>query len=341
MNIDYVDICVGLAWGDEGKGKIVSHLTSKKEYDFVCRWCGGDNAGHTIYVDNKKYSTHLIPSGVFHGIKSIIGPGCVINVKSFFKEINYLKENGFDVNLIKISPKAHIITDEHIEEDINKYKSTFGTTGRGIGPCYRDKYARIGRQVHQYKEVFNEYIWDEKLNGKILCEGSQGFWLDVDHGNYPFITSSNTLPYSACNLGFPPQKIRKIYGAIKIYDTRVGIDPDFPESLNLNNELSLIAKVGDEYGTTTGRLRTVNYLNMDKLIQALRISGTTHLIISKIDILESVNIYKYFYRNELYEFNSINDMIESITKIINQQNTFIEDIILSRSPKEINASVLN
>ena len=331
--VEYVDICVGLAWGDEGKGKIVSHLT--KNYDYVCRWNGGDNAGHTIYVDNKKYSTHLIPSGVFHGIKSIIGPGCVVNIKSFLNEINYLKNNGFNTNLIKISSKAHIVSDEHIYEDKEKYKNKIGTTARGIGPCYTDKYARKGKTVNDFKHELKEYIWDEVLEGKILCEGAQGFWLDIDHGNYPYVTSSNTLPYSACSLGFPHQKIRKIYGAVKIYDTRVGIDPEFSDELINNKELKMIAETGKEYGTTTGRLRVVNYLNINKLIKALYCSGTTDLIISKIDILEEVNIFKYIYNNEICSFESMESMIESIKKIINESNNYVSTILLSRSPKEI------
>ena len=330
--IEYADICVGLAWGDEGKGKIVSALA--REYDYVCRWNGGDNAGHTIYVNDKKYSTHLIPSGVFHGIKSIIGPGCVINIKSFFKEINYLQENGFNTDLIKISPKAHIISDEHICEDETKYKKDLGTTARGIGPCYSDKYARIGEIVSNFKNELGQYLWDEVLEGKILCEGAQGFWLDIDYGNYPFVTSSNTLPYSACSLGFPPQKIRKIYGAIKLYDTRVGTDPEFPGIL-INDELSLIGQLGKEYGTTTGRPRTVNYLNVDKLLQALYISGTTDLIISKVDILEKANIFKYIYKNEICEFDLSTSMITSLQNIINESNNHVSNILLSRSPKEI------
>ena len=234
--INYVDICCGLNWGDEAKGKIVSYLSKVGNYDFVCRWSGGNNAGHTIYKDGIKYKTHLIPSGIFYDIPSIIGPDCVVNKKSFFQEVNYLKENGFNTNLIFISPNAHVVTEEHISEDKKKLLNIQGTTGKGIAPCYKDKYARKGILVKNIPE-FNNYLWDEKLYGNILCEGAQGFWLDINHGNYPYVTSSNTLPYGACSLGFPPQLIRKIYGASKIYDTRSGIDPFFPETLLKDNEL--------------------------------------------------------------------------------------------------------
>lgn len=335
MNIEHVDICVGLAWGDEGKGKIVSELSKANEYDFVCRWSGGNNAGHTIYVNNKKYSTHLIPSGVFHGIKSIIGPGCVVNEKSFFEEIHYLQENGFDTSLIKISPKAHIVTSHHIEKDKQKYNKVLGTTARGIGPCYSHKYARKGTRVMNVKESFADFIWDEKLYGKVLCEGAQGFWLDVDYGNYPYVTSSNCLPYSACNLGFPPQKIRKIYGAVKIYDTRVGTDPDFPDDLLCNQELMTLATEGNEYGTTTNRLRNVNYLNLDKLISAIQISGTTDLIISKVDILEKTNIYRYYYQDDLHTCEAIDTMKQEIETILTSQNSLLKTIIFSSHPEKI------
>lgn len=337
MNIDYVDICVGLAWGDEGKGKIVSQLASSGEYDYVCRWSGGNNAGHTIYVDGIKYSTHLIPSGVFYGIKSIIGPGCVVNIRSFFDELRYLNDNGFDTSLIKISPKAHIITDDHIIEDKKKYANSIGTTAKGIGPCYRDKYARVGSRVSDYEQVLEGYIWDERLEGKILCEGAQGTWLDIDYGNYPYVTSSHCLPFSACNLGFAPQKIRKIIGALKIYDTRVGLDPEFPEELDYDAELARIGDIGKEYGTTTGRARRVNYLNMDKLLKALELTGTTEIIISKIDVLESelVKVFKFYYKNVLRQVESIEEMKEEINMIIKSENNYVKEIIYSGNPDKI------
>ena len=132
-----VDVCCGLAWGDEAKGKIVSELASSGKYDMICRWGGGNNAGHTIYIKGIKYKTNLVPAGVFYNIPSIIGPDCVINQAGFTEEINYLKSHGFNTDCIKVSPKTHVITDKHIEEDKLNYGGQ-GTTSKGIAPCYRD-----------------------------------------------------------------------------------------------------------------------------------------------------------------------------------------------------------
>ena len=335
MNINSVDICFGLGWGDEGKGKISAYLSKKNKYDFVCRWAGGNNAGHTIYVNNNKYVTNLIPSGIFYGIKSIIGPDCVVNINSFFEEIEYLQNSGFNINLVKISPKAHIISDKHIKEDIKKYKNKLGTTAKGIAPCYRDKYGRTGKRVIDYYEELKDFIWDEKLYGNILCEGAQGFWLDINYGNYPYITSSNTLPYSACSLGFPTFYISNIYGAIKIYDTRVGNDPDFPEKLLEDKELLELGELGQEYGSTTGRKRIVNWLNMDKLIKAINISGTNCLIISKIDVIKKLDIYKFYYNDKLIKFNSYKEFEINIKHILKKNCELIKNIYLSDNPYSI------
>ena len=307
--INYVDIVCGLAWGDEAKGKIVAQLAKSGKYNYICRWAGGSNAGHTIYIDGIKYKTHLVPSGVFYGVKSIIGPDCVINKEHFYEEIDYIKRNGFDISLIKISPKAHVITSEHIEEDKKKYFAQQGTTAKGIAPCYRDKYGRVGTRIGDDKnyEDFKDYIWDEKLDGNILCEGAQGFWLDINYGNYPYITSSTTLPYGACSLGFSPKLVQWIYGACKIYDTRSGLDPLFPEDLLNDAELLLVADAGKEYGTTTGRRRKVNWLNLIKLKDSINISGTTHLIISKMDVLNDVKIFKLI-NNDVISFENSNIM---------------------------------
>jgi adenylosuccinate synthase len=333
LMVEYVDICCGLAWGDEAKGKLVSYLSKNNDYDFVCRWAGGNNAGHTIYINNIKYKTHLIPSGVFHNIKSIIGPDCVVNIKSFFEELEYLKSNNFNTSLVKISPKAHIITDNHIEEDKLKY-GALGTTSRGIAPCYRDKFGRTGIRAESCDEL-KDYIWDEKLYGKILCEGAQGFWLDINYGNYPYITSSTTLPYGACCLGFPPQKIRKIYGAAKIYDTRAGVDPDFPEDLLENPLIKQVILEGKEYGTTTGRMRKVNWLNLDKLISAINISGCTDLIISKVDVLDKLQFYKLIYMNIIHNFETMNDMKNNILDVLKKNCPLLLDIKFSQHLEDI------
>ena len=186
-----------------------------------------------------------------------------------------------------------------------------------------------------YKDILESYIWDEELYGNILCEGAQGFWLDINYGNYPYITSSNTLPYSACSLGIPPQLIRNIYGAAKIYDTRVGLDPDFSEELFNDKDLSKIAINGDEYGVKTGRKRKVNWLNVDKLIKAINISGVTHLIISKIDILENTNMFKFYYNNELAVFDNIISLKNKLTEIINNNCILLKNMQFSDNPKYI------
>jgi len=299
-----VDIIFGLCWGDEGKGKISGALASK--YDYVCRWNGGPNAGHTVYLNDKKYKTHLIPSGIFHGKKSIIGPNCVINIDKFFDEIDYLKREGFDTSLIKVSSKAHIITERHIQYDLKYLKSKLGTTGQGIAPAYSDKMLRIGKLAGNYLD--KEYIWDGEISGDILCEGAQSFWLDINYGDYPYVTSSETLPYAACSLGFSPKLIRDIVGIAKIYDTKSGVDPLFPESLWEDAELNRILELGQEFGATTGRKRMVNWLRLDKLTEAIKKSGVNKLIINKCDIIQKVHSYKVLLNNNLIKFNNFHNM---------------------------------
>ena len=304
MMIRGVDIIFGLCWGDEGKGKISGALASN--YDYVCRWNGGPNAGHTVYLNDKKYKTHLIPSGIFHGKKSIIGPNCVINIDKFFDEIDYLKREGFDTSLIKVSSKAHIITERHIQYDLKYLKPKLGTTGQGIAPAYSDKMLRIGKLAGNYLD--KEYIWDGEISGDILCEGAQSFWLDINYGDYPYITSSETLPYAACSLGFSPKLIRDIIGIAKIYDTKSGVDPLFPESLWEDAELNRILELGQEFGATTGRKRMVNWLRLDKLTEAIKKSGVNKLIINKSDIIQKVHSYKLLLNNNLIKFNNFHNM---------------------------------
>jgi adenylosuccinate synthase len=312
--IKAVDIIFGLAWGDEGKGKISNAIA--KNYDIVCRWNGGPNAGHTVYLNNKKYKTHIIPCGVFQNKLSVIGPNCVINVDKFFDEIEYLQKEGFDTSLIKVSPKTHIITERHIRYDLKFLKPKFGTTGQGIAPAYSDKMLRVGKLAGDY--IDKKYLWDGNLEGEILCEGAQSFWLDINYGNYPYVTSSETLPYNACSLGFSPKKIRDIIGVAKIYDTKSGVDPLFPESLWQDYKLNQIIDLGQEYGSTTGRKRLVNWLRLNHLKQAVKISGTNKLIINKCDIIEEINIYKLILDNDkdgpnFIQFNNFENMKEYVT----------------------------
>lgn len=336
MKINNVDICCGLAWGDEAKGKIVSQLSKKNKYDFVCRWGGGSNAGHTIYVNGVKYHTHIIPSGIFFGIMSYIGPDCYINVNDFLDEIKYLKDNGFDTSKVKISPNAHIIHSYHKDDDVNKYKKQQGSTGKGIAPCAGEKFSRTGTLLKDLKSgELDEYMFTGELFGDILCEGAQGFWLDINYGNYPFVTSSYTLPYSSCSLGFPPQKIRRIYGAVKIYDTRVGVDPEFSDELLNDPVLNKIADIGQEFGTTTGRTRKVNWLNLDKLVTAINISGTTDIVISKVDVLKKIAVFKYINNNKIIECQDYNTLINEIRHTITEECPLVTNIIFSDNPEFI------
>ena len=342
--INNADIVCGLAWGDEAKGKIVSSLLKKNQYDCVCRWSGSHNAGHTIFINKKKYVTHLIPAGIFYNIKSYIGPDCLVNIDELVNELTYLKNNGFNTNYLFISPNAHVIQAKHVKEDLEKYTKTQGSTGKGVAPCARDKYARVGLRICDLNEEilnklkpFNKLIIldIDNLYGNILCEGAQGNWLDINYGNYPYVTSANTFPFSACTLGFSPRKIRNIYGAAKIYDTRVGVDPFFSDDLLKQKSLSNIADVGNEFGATTGRLRKVNWLNVDKLIHSINISGTNYVIISKTDILEKVGEYKFIYNDLLMTYHTINNMKEELSIIIKKECIDVDQVIFSNSPFDI------
>ena len=337
--IDRADVVVGLAWGDEAKGKIASQLASSignnglPYYNMVARWGGGNNAGHTVVVNDKKYKTHLVPSGVFYGVQSLIGPGCVLHPESFHKELAYLAENGFDTSLVKVAPNCHIVLDKHITFDKENLAKKLGTTGRGIGPCYADKAARAG--VLAIDALDSEFIWNGKLEGNLLCEGAQGVWLDINYGLYPYVTSSITLPYGACSIGFPTQKIEKIWGAAKIYDTKSGEDPRFPSRLLEDPVLKMLADLGEEYGVTTGRRRKVNWLNLDMLINAIRATGTTHLVVSKCDVIKKLGQFKLSHGGRLIKFSSLEEMINFIDTSVRNSSSQIEVVKFSYSPKVI------
>ena len=305
------DVVVDLQYGDCGKGKVAHALCSNNNYTHVIRYNGGCNAGHTIFHNGKKFITHHIPCGVFYGIKSIIGPGCVVHVDTFLKEIEELEENGINASdYVFISTNAHIITDFHRVED-NK-DSSIGTTKRGNGPAYRDKYARKGVRAFQdqriqkflidiYEEIYEDSDPDEV---EILFEGAQGFGLDVDWGDYPYVTSSHCTVGSAILNGVPPQAIRDVWGVAKIYETYVGAK-DFEGDDEIFED---IREIGQEYGATTGRARQINWLDFDMLKMASRINGVNNLVVNKMDVLEKLDTWCAYDGPNLYQFKNRGDI---------------------------------
>lgn len=284
-----IDFVLGLSYGDEGKGAVTHSLASKEDYNLVMRCQGGSNAGHTIYHHDMKIVTHIIPCGILHGKISLIGSGCYINEKKFHEEIDNLKKLGFDTSLVKIASNAHVVTDDHITEEADEKK--IGTTKQGIGPCARDKYLRKGIRADNVESLkpyivdLYDFLYSNKSEWRILVEGAQGYMLDIDHGDYPYVTSSHTT-LAGCLLNMLPyNKIRKVYGCIKAYETYVGSKKFQPDDSIFDE----IAELGKEYGSTTGRKRQCNWINIPLLRKALIINGVTDLVISKMDILEKIN----------------------------------------------------
>jgi len=319
--IEFADVILDLQQGDSGKGKIANALLQQGEYTHTMRYNGGNNAGHTIYLEGKKFVTHSIPAGVLHNVKSVIGPGCVINPTHFFNEIRSLIDAGVDPDgLIFISNNTHVITESHLLEDSKD--TTIGTTKRGNGPAYVDKYGRRGVRAFEVPELSN-YIIDvyEEFYGdtncRILFEGAQGFYLDIDWGDYPYVTSSHCTVGSAIMNGVPPQKIRKVYGAAKIYETYVGLKNFEPNDVVFKK----IRELGNEFGATTGRPRQCNWLNLNNLIKAAAINGVTDLVMSKIDILRELDTWKLLHNEKQIIFRSEQDMKDYIVKYLDKKIT--------------------
>ena len=335
-------IVVGTQWGDEGKGKVVDLLSESADY--IVRFQGGNNAGHTLVVEDEKFILHLIPSGILHPNKTCcIGNGVVVDPGVLLGEIENLSSHQVQVspdNLV-ISGQAHVIMTYHQAVDnareLRKGKSKIGTTGRGIGPCYEDKASRAGIRFHElinpkmfteklkanleeknfylekflgakpldYNQIADQYLaYGEQLRpyagnvselldrgrrqGKnILFEGAQGTHLDIDHGTYPFVTSSNVVAGGACSgAGIGPTRIDTVIGICKAYTTRVGGGP-FPTELE--DEVGKhLQKVGAEFGSTTGRPRRCGWLDMVVLKNAARLNGLTSLTITKLDVLSGL-----------------------------------------------------
>lgn len=289
------DIVVDLQYGDCGKGKVTHHLAKTRDYTHVLRYNGGCNAGHTIFHNGKKFITHHIPCGVFFGIKSIIGSGCVVNPKQFLKEIEELEEGGISTaGLVFVARNAHVITQEHLNEENEEKK--IGTTKRGNGPAYRDKYDRTGLRAEDCPEL-EPYLIDilEELHTAphepetyVLCEGAQGFGLDIDWGDYPYVTSSHCTVAGALLNGIPPWAVNEIWGVMKCYETYVGSkkfeadEPVFP----------LIRDIGGEFGATTGRPRQVGWTDLRLIKKAIMVNGVTDIVVNKMDVLEEVDTWR-------------------------------------------------
>lgn len=328
------DIVIDLSYGDAGKGKVTHHLLKSGKYSHCIRFNGSQNAGHTIYHEGKKMVTHLIPAGVFFGVKSIVGPGCALNVKSFFEELEYLYTCGIDCfDMVKIAGNAHIITEDHLLEDSKDTK--IGTTKRGVGPCFRDKYSRVGIQAKEIPELkdfiidFHEEIFKDP-NAQMILEGAQGFYLDPILGDYPYVTSSHCTVAGALINGIPHTAIRDVYGVCKAYDTYVGAKKFEPED---DPVLPKIREVGSEFGATTGRPRQVNYLNLSALKKAVQVNAVSHLIINKTDILKEINVWKALINNELWDLKTEDAFKEFTRGFFASSN--MKEIIFSYSAHEI------
>ncbi|MFC4334139.1 adenylosuccinate synthase [Salininema proteolyticum] len=332
---------VGTQWGDEGKGKVTDLLGA--EMDYVVRYQGGNNAGHTVVTpDGTKYAIHLVPVGILTpGVTPVIANGVVVDPKFLISELDELTAGGVDVSNLKLSADAHLIMPHHraLDRVVERYlgKSRIGTTGRGIGPTYADKVARMGIRVQDlldpgilrdklnmvlreknqilvkvynrkaidaeevvdeylgYAERLKPYIADTRLvlnkaieDGKnVLLEGGQATMLDVDHGTYPFVTSSNpTSGGSAVGSGIAPNKISTVIGIIKAYTTRVGSGP-FPTEL-FDEHGEFLLKKGGEYGVTTGRRRRCGWFDAVLGRYAVRVNGITDLVVTKLDVLSEL-----------------------------------------------------
>lgn len=332
--VNYCDVVVDLQSGDTGKGKVTHSLLSSGQYDLVLRYNGGSNAGHTIYHNDKKIVTHQVPAGVFYGIKSLIGIGCVVNIEKLEEEIEMLNAQGINTDgLIFVDKRAHIVQPEHIREDNND--TAIGTTKQGIGPAYRSKYGRTGVRIGDVRSWHHGYfrVVDSVnlLDGaRVLAEGAQGFDLDIDWGDYPYVTSSHCTVGSVCLNGVSPRKIRKVFGVAKAYETYVGTK-DFGMDCE---ELQKIQIVGQEFGSTTGRPRKCNWINLDKLSYAARVNDITNLIVNKIDVLEEVGCFVYIRDSNKYQVETRLDLIDVIIKSMPSNVR----VTMSDSPHSINFS---
>jgi adenylosuccinate synthase len=334
-------VIVGAQWGDEGKGKATDLLGSR--VDYVVKFNGGNNAGHTVVIGDEKYALHLLPSGILTpGCVPVIGNGVVVDLPVLFEEIDALDARGIDTSRLLVSANAHIIAEYHrsLDKVAERFlgSSRIGTTGRGIGPTYADKMNRIGVRI---QDLFDEKILRQKVEGAldvknqlltkvynrraisvdeildellsrrdrlrpmvadtglllnaaldrgdtVLLEAGQATLLDVDHGTYPFVTSSSATSGGACTgSGIPPTRIEQVIGIVKAYTTRVGAGP-FPTEL-VGDSGEFLRKTGDEYGTTTGRPRRCGWFDAVIARYAARVNGVTDFVLTKLDVLTGLD----------------------------------------------------
>jgi adenylosuccinate synthase len=332
-------IVVGAQWGDEGKGKITNLLA--READVVVRYQGGNNAGHTVVIGDETFALSLIPSGVIYpNVVPVIGNGCVVDPAVLLNEMDALRKRGVDPSGLRVSGNAHLIMPYHRKLDAVRERflgrQRIGTTKRGIGPAYQDKYSRLGIRVQDLfdpkifrdkvevvlkeknriltkvfnqlpmdpTEIVEEYlgygarllpyvtdtsllVWQAIRDGKtVIFEGAQGTMLDIDHGTYPFVTSSSPVAGGALTgSGVGPKDIDRVLGITKAYVSRVGSGP-FPTELS-DEVGEQMVQIGGEYGTVTGRRRRCGWLDTVALRYAVRVNGITELALMKLDVLSA------------------------------------------------------
>jgi adenylosuccinate synthase len=360
---------IGMEWGDEGKGKIIDFLS--EQADVIARFNGGNNAGHTIKVGDKKVVLHLIPSGALHRNKlNIIGNGLVVDPKVLVAEILKMAENGIELTpkTLAVSDNAHVILPPHIAED-RRIGGKIGTTARGIGPAYTDKSARIGmrmgeftnlpifkkrfgaieffQEYKEYSEALKPYITDtatlinESIDSgsKVLFEGAQGTLLDIDHGTYPFVTSSNAIAGGICTgLGISPKKVQNVLGVCKAYKTRVGSGPFPTEITGAVGEK--ITKIGNEFGATTGRQRRVGWFDAVIGKYAVMLNGVDSIALTKIDVLTTIEKLKicvaYKYKGTiLRNFPTDINVLQSCQPVYEEMQGWWDDITKVKSYSQL------
>lgn len=350
-------VILGAQWGDEGKGKVIDIYAPK--VDFIVRYQGGNNAGHTVVIGDDQFILHLIPSGILHkGKTCVIGNGVVIDPKALLDEIGTLEKKGISVDgRLLISDQAHIIFPYHkrLDELKEEKKKKIGTTKKGIGPCYADKAARSGIRII---DLFDEAVFKEKLQNnleeknailtriynvegfqleglyreylnyagaikkyvcntavllnealkkkkRIMFEGAQGTLLDLDHGTYPFVTSSNsTAGGASTGSGVGPTKIDKVIGVVKAYTTRVGEGP-FPTEFS-EDLMDKIRQKGKEFGATTGRPRRCGWFDSVIVKHSVMVNGIDEIVVTKLDVLDTQDSLKlctaYKYNGKIYNY---------------------------------------